>query len=216
MQLILLGPQGAGKGTQASRIEAELGVPKISTGDMLRTARQANSELGQLAASYLDRGALVPDQVMIDLIQTRLRAPDAQKGFVLDGFPRTESQADALNAMLERRATPLTAVLLLEVADEELHRRLGGRLVCESCGQVYHRIERPPLQEGICDLCGGVLKSRSDDTPEAIAKRLALYHQETAPLVQYYAQRGLLRRVDGHGTVEQVNERVLRALELVR
>lgn len=212
MRLILLGPPGAGKGTQAQRLTERLGIPQVSTGDILRAAVAAGTPLGREAKAYMDRGALVPDGVVIGIIRERLKAPDYTRGYILDGFPRTVAQAEALGETLKAMGTPLTAVLSLTVDPEELVRRLAGRRSCGSCGAAYHLDTAPPRRPGRCDRCGGELFQREDDREETIRKRLAVYRDQTAPLVEYYRGRGLLKEVDGRGEIADVFARISRVL----
>ncbi|MBI3006984.1 MAG: adenylate kinase [candidate division NC10 bacterium] len=212
MRLILLGPPGAGKGTQAQRLTRTLGIPQVSTGDILRAAVAAGTPLGREAKAYMDQGALVPDGVVIGIIRERLGAPDCARGYILDGFPRTAAQAEALGETLRALGTPLTAVLSLTVDPEELVRRLSGRRTCGNCGAAYHLETAPPRRAGLCDRCGGALLQREDDREETIRKRLAVYREQTAPLVAYYRGRGLLREVDGRGDIDDVFARVCRLL----
>lgn len=212
MRLILLGPPGAGKGTQAQRLTDRLGIPQVSTGDILRTAVAGGTPLGREAKGYMDQGALVPDGVVIGIIRERLAAPDCAEGYILDGFPRTAAQAEALGETLRALGTPLTAVLSLTVDPEELVRRLSGRRSCGSCGAAYHLTTAPPRRAGVCDRCGGALLQREDDREETIRKRLAVYREQTAPLVAYYRGRGLLKEVDGRGDVSEVFARICRLL----
>jgi adenylate kinase len=214
MQVILLGLPGAGKGTQAARITEKYGVPHISTGDMFRSAIAAGTALGQEVKAYLDSGRLVPDELTIQVVRERLLQADAQDGFLLDGFPRTLHQAEALDGMLADIHRSLSCVLYIHVPQEVLLARLTGRRVCRDCGRAYHVVFQPPLQEGVCDKCSGVLYQRSDDTEEAVATRLQQYAQ-TAPLVDYYRERGLLRQVDGERTVDEVWSSVVRILESI-
>ncbi|MCI0369840.1 MAG: adenylate kinase [candidate division NC10 bacterium] len=212
MRVILLGPPGAGKGTQAQRLTQKLGIPQVSTGDILRAAVAAGTPLGREAKATMDQGALVPDSVVIGIIRERLAAPDCARGYILDGFPRTAAQAEALGEMLQALGTPLTAVLSLTVDPEELVRRLGGRRTCGSCGAAYHLETAPPRRAGLCDRCGGGLLQRDDDREETIRKRLAVYREQTAPLVAYYRGRGLLREVDGRGDIDAIFTRICRLL----
>lgn len=212
MRLILLGPPGAGKGTQAQRLTERLGIPQVSTGDILRAAVAAGTPLGREAKATMDRGALVPDGVVIGIIRERLKAPDCARGYILDGFPRTVAQAEALGETLKAMGTPLTAVLSLTVDPEELVRRLAGRRSCGSCGAAYHLDTAPPRRPGRCDRCGGELFQREDDREETIRKRLAVYRDQTAPLVEYYRGRGLLKEVDGRGEIADVFARISRVL----
>lgn len=204
MRLVLLGAPGAGKGTQAKELSAALGIQHISTGDIFREEVAAGTELGRTAKSYMDRGALVPDDVVIEMVKQHLARLDAGKGFILDGFPRTVPQAEALDAFLQERGTPLSAVLDIEVPEEIVVRRLSGRRVCRTCGAIYHLEHQPPKVESRCDHDGGELYQRDDDQPEAIRHRLRVYAEATAPLTAYYRARGLLRQVDGTGTPAEV------------
>ncbi len=212
MRVILLGPPGAGKGTQAQRLTQTLGIPQVSTGDILRAAVAAGTPLGREAKATMDQGALVPDGVVIGIIRERLAAPDCARGYILDGFPRTAAQAEALGETLQALGTPLTAVLSITVDSEELVRRLSGRRTCGTCGAAYHLETAPPRRAGLCDRCGGALLQREDDREETIRKRLAVYREQTAPLVAYYRGRGLLREVDGRGDIDDVFARVCRLL----
>jgi adenylate kinase len=213
MRVVLLGPPGAGKGTQARRLAARWSVPQISTGDMLREAVARGTRLGLEARRYMDAGELVPDAVIIGLVRERLAQPDGQKGFVLDGFPRTAAQAEALDRLLEAEGTPLERVVLFETADEELVTRLGGRLVCRDCGRNYHRTLSSPRTPGQCDACGGELYQRPDDDEAPIRRRLAVYARDTRPLIEYYRARGLLTTIAGAGTVDAVHAELVRAAE---
>jgi adenylate kinase len=199
LNVVLLGAPGSGKGTQAERIAPAFGVPHISTGDMLRAALQAGTELGLTAKKYMYAGELVPDDVVVGIIRERLAEPDAARGFLLDGFPRTLEQAAALDAMLAAAGRALNVVLLIDGPEEELVRRLAGRRACRDCGKGYHVIFDPPRQEGVCDVCGGQLYQRADDAEETVRNRLAVYRRQTEPLVGYYAERGVLQKVFGGG-----------------
>jgi len=203
MQVMLLGLPGAGKGTQAERITEEFHIPHISTGDMFRAAISAGTQQGLLLKSYLDSGRLVPDDVTIGVVRERLQQSDAEGGFLLDGFPRTLNQADALRTLLSELHKDLDCVLYIHVPQEVLLARLTGRRICKSCGATYHILFQPPTTEGVCDKCQGELYQRSDDTEQAVATRLEQYAQ-TAPLVDYYRERGLLRQVDGLQPIEDV------------
>jgi adenylate kinase len=214
VQVVLLGSPGAGKGTHAKYLEAEFGMEAISTGDILRQAVAERSPLGRQAEAYMSRGALVPDGLMLDLIRERLRSRAAGQSFVLDGFPRTIAQAKGLERLLEELGTGLDAALLLEVAREVVIERLGGRRLCRRCSAVYHVAFAPPREPGVCDRCGGELYQREDDRPEKVAARLEVFERETAPLIDYYEDRGLLRRVDAAGRVEEVRARLLEELGL--
>lgn len=210
MRLILLGPPGAGKGTQAEALVKKLGVPQISTGDILRSAVKQGTPVGIEAKSYMDAGALVPDDVIIGVIKERLAAPDCVAGYIFDGMPRTMAQAQAL----EEQGVAVDKVLSIEVPDEEILNRLGGRRTCAACGAVYHAVKKPPLAEGVCDACGGELIIRKDDSPDTIRNRLSTYHKETAPLKEYYKLQGKLIAVDGVGSVEDTINTSLEALGL--
>ena len=208
LNLILLGPPGAGKGTQAERLRDDFGLAHISTGDMLRAQVAEGTELGEQAKAFMDRGELVPDRVIIDMITERIAQEDAHEGFLLDGFPRTEAQADALAEALEAAGRSLNAAILIEVPDEEVVRRLAGRRVCvKNPGHIYHVEFDPPKHEAICDQDGARLIQRDDDREDTIRRRLDVYHEQTAPLVDYYEGRGLLRRFDGQRPVEELGDR---------
>lgn len=213
MILVLLGPPGAGKGTQAKFLVERFSIPHISTGDILRANLKAGTPLGLEAEKYMDAGALVPDEVVIGLIEDRVKEPDARGGFLLDGFPRTEPQARALAAMLERGGWALDAALCLETPDEEIVKRLAGRRVCRGCGRPYHVAFDPPPASGICPDCGGEIYQRDDDREETVLSRLKTYHQQTSPLIKWYGERGLLKTIDGvSGGPEAVFARALKAL----
>jgi len=212
MRLIFLGPPGVGKGTQAQRLSAQRGIPKISTGDILREAVLKKTALGVQAKSFMDSGRLVPDEVVIGIIRERLKEADSQKGFVLDGFPRTVPQAQALASMLRQDDRTIDRVLNFELADDELELRLSGRRNCPNCQAVYHLKFNPPQKPGLCDRCGGKLIQRSDDQPETIRKRLEVYRSQTVPLIGFYEEQGLLARIDGSGDPEAVSQRVTAAL----
>lgn len=203
MQVIMLGLPGAGKGTQATRIAEEFHVPHISTGDMFRAAIAASTPLGKEVKSYLDGGRLVPDELTIRVVAERLHEPDAQAGFLLDGFPRTLPQAEALENSLKELEKPLEHALYIHVPENVLMARLTGRRLCKNCGATYHIVFQPPKVEGQCDKCGGELYQRSDDTEEAVKTRLQVYAQ-TAPLVEFYRERGILRQVDGERSPDEV------------
>lgn len=212
MNLILLGLPGAGKGTQAERIHATYRIPHISTGDMFRQAVRDETPLGKEAKSYMDRGELVPDHVTIGIVEERLQKEDAAKGFLLDGFPRTAAQAEALDTLLNRAGRSLDAVLYVYVPYDILVERLTGRRVCKQCGATYHIIFNPPKQEGICDRCGGTLYQRDDDRPETVQRRLDVNQKETDTLVQFYRERGILKEIDGLGTIDEVFGRIQQAI----
>ncbi|MFY9489049.1 MAG: adenylate kinase [Solirubrobacterales bacterium] len=215
LNLVFVGPPGAGKGTQASRLVEDFGLPFIATGDILRANVAEGTELGVKAKEYMDRGDLLPDDLIVNLIMDRLRRPDAAEGFILDGFPRTVPQAEALDTAMNEADRKLTAVLLVEVPDEDLIERLSGRRVCTKSGHTFHVDFDPPKHEGVCDVDGSKLIQRDDDKPETIANRLKVYHEQTAPVVGFYddgaASTSLLRRVDGTRDADEVY-RHIRAL----
>jgi len=199
MRIILLGPPGAGKGTQAVMLVKEFGVPHISTGDMFRAAIKEGTDMGMKAKSFMDQGQLVPDEIVIGIVKDRLAQADCQKGFILDGFPRTVPQADALQDALKALNMNLQAVVNLAVSEDELVSRLSGRRVCKNCGATYHVIFTPTKKEGLCDACGGELYQRDDDKEITIRKRLEVYNNQTSPLIAYYKDSGLLETIDGDG-----------------
>ena len=204
MKILLMGPPGAGKGTQAEKLTELFKIPHISTGDMFRKAQKDGTELGLKAKSYMEMGQLVPDEVTIGIVRERLAEEDCKNGFLLDGFPRTVQQADALEQILNDLGTHLDAVVNLEVAKDFLVERLTGRRVCRGCGATYHVKFNAPKVEGVCDKCGGELYQRADDTIETVGNRLDVYAEQTAPLMDYYAAKGLLKHIDGSQSVEQV------------
>jgi len=212
MYLVLLGPPGAGKGTQAERLEATLSLPHVSSGELFRENIQNETELGLLAKRYIDRGDLVPDDVTIGMIRERLSQPDCDRGAILDGFPRTQPQAVALDDMLAQMGRQLDGVLYIAVPDEELVRRLSGRWLCRQCQTAYHSVFSPPRKEGVCDACGGELYQREDDKPETVRARLDVYRKLTAPLIEYYREEGLLLEVDGSGDIDAVQTALRKAV----
>ena len=214
MKLILLGPPGAGKGTQAQRLQEERGLLQLSTGDMLRAAIASGSEVGKHAQAIMTRGDLVPDEVVVNIIAERISRTDCVNGFILDGFPRTEAQAEALDAMLARRGTKLDAVIEMAVDEEALVDRLTDRYTCARCGAGYHDRNVKPKVEGVCDRCGGTkFIRRPDDNEEAVRTRLSVYHRQTAPLLPYYRAKGLLRSVDGMADVQAVSKQIEELLD---
>jgi adenylate kinase len=216
LNLVLLGPPGSGKGTQGERLQEDLRLPYYATGDILRAAVREETELGRTAKEYMDRGDLVPDEVIVGVIAERIGSSEALDGFILDGFPRTTPQAEALDAKLNELGRAVSAVLLIDVSDDEVVRRLGGRRTCEANGHVFHVEFEPPQQEGVCDIDGSPLIVRDDDKPEVIRKRLETYHEKTEPLVSYYDSRSVLRRIEGEAAPEEVAEQVRRTLATMR
>ena len=212
MRLILLGPPGAGKGTQASAIVDKYRVPHISTGDIFRKNIKENTELGRKAKEYMDKGLLVPDELVVAIVEDRLKEADASEGFLLDGFPRTENQAQALDTALEKMDTKLDKVINIEVDKSILVGRAVGRRICKNCGATYHIEFNKPKQEGICDLCQGELFQRSDDTEETVSKRIEVYLNETQPLIDYYTKKDILVTIDGQQDINKVLEDIVSAL----
>jgi adenylate kinase len=213
MNLIFLGPPGAGKGTQAKLVAEQYDIPQISTGDILRQAVKDGTPLGQEAQGYMERGDLVPDKVVIGIIEERLTRPDCKAGYILDGFPRTEVQANALAESLSRQSSTIDHVVNIEVEDEELIQRLTGRRTCKECQEPYHVSFSPPEREGLCDKCGGELIQRKDDEEGTIRSRLGVYREQTAPLVAYYENQGLLRTVAGTGAIREIFDAVCGVVE---
>jgi adenylate kinase len=212
MRIVIFGPQGAGKGTQSARIAEKYGIPAISTGEIFRWAMKGKTALGQKVSQYVDAGSLVPDELTIGVVRERLAADDCKDGFLLDGFPRNLDQAEALNEISEATGGPLDAALVIEVPEDMSLRRLLGRRVCTQCGRNYH-IDAPPSKNWTCDRCGGEVVGRADDIEEeTIRARLKLYHEQTEPMKAYYADRGILREVDGMGTPDEVFDRIVAAL----
>jgi adenylate kinase len=216
LNLVLLGPPGSGKGTQGERLQEDLRLPYYATGDILRAAVRDETELGRSAKEYMDRGDLVPDEVIVGVIAERIDSSEALDGFILDGFPRTTPQAEALDAKLSEMGRAVTGVLLIDVSDDEVVRRLGGRRTCTANGHVFHVEFEPPQQEGVCDIDGSELLVRDDDKPEVIRKRLETYHEKTEPLVSYYDHRSVLRRIAGEAPPDEVAEQVRRTLATLR
>jgi adenylate kinase len=212
VRIVMIGPPGAGKGTQARSLSDRYGVPQISTGDMLREAQREGTALGREAQRFMDEGRLVPDDVVIGIVEQRLEADDARRGFILDGFPRTVAQAEALDAMLARHGTPVDAVIAVDVPRTELVERLSGRLVCRTCGTMYHRTFDPPKHNATCDRDAGELYQRADDREDRITVRLDQLAKEVAPVADYYRRAGLLRPIDGTGSRDAVLRRITASL----
>ena len=206
MKIVMLGAPGAGKGTQAKRIAAEYGIPHISTGDIFRANIKAGTELGKKAKAFMDQGALVPDEVTIGMLMDRIHEADCEKGYVLDGFPRTIPQAESLTKALAAEGNKIDAAVDIDVPDENIVNRMGGRRACLSCGATYHIVFNAPKKEGVCDTCGSALVLRDDDKPETVQKRLAVYHEQTQPLIDYYRAEGVLKSVDGTRAMDKVFE----------
>lgn len=213
MKIVMLGAPGAGKGTQAKMIAAKYSIPHISTGDIFRANIKNGTELGRKAKSYMDQGQLVPDELTLELIMDRFTADDCANGYVLDGFPRTIAQAEALTASLGAKGEKMDYAIDVEVPDERIVTRMGGRRACVACGGTFHIKYNPPKTEGICDLCGGKLTIRDDDLPETVQKRLNVYHSQTQPLIEYYTKEGILKSVDGTQEVDKVFDDILAILE---
>ena len=212
MKIIMLGAPGAGKGTQAKKIAEKYGIPHISTGDIFRANIKEGTELGKKAKSYMDQGLLVPDELTCDLVVDRISQPDAAKGYVLDGFPRTIPQAEALTDALSKRGEAIDYAVNVEVPDSNIINRMSGRRACLSCGATYHLTYNPPKAEGICDHCGNNLVLRDDDKPETVKKRLDVYHAQTQPLIDYYKAAGALREVDGTQDIDVVFQDIVKIL----
>jgi len=213
MHLLLMGPPGAGKGTQAAELVKEFSIPHISTGDMFRAAIKEGTEMGKQAKAFIDAGNLVPDEVTIGIVRDRLAKEDCKQGFILDGFPRTVAQADALATILAELGLKLTRVLNISVPSEELIARAVGRRICKKCGGTYHVEFNPPKAEGICDACGGELYQRADDTPETMGNRLQKYEESTKPLIDYYKKAGLYTEIDGRQAIDKVTKDLIASLK---
>ncbi len=207
--LVLLGGPGAGKGTQAERLSGALGTPQISTGDLFREHLRNETDLGSLARGYIERGELVPDEVTVGMVRERLARPDCAKGAIFDGFPRTVAQAEALEVLLADLGSKLAAVPYIKVPEGVLLARLAGRWTCKACGAMYHQLFSPPKEAGVCDRCGGELYQRPDDTPETQQHRIAVYFEQTAPLIDYYREKGVLVEVDGRPGIDEIQTELL-------
>ncbi|MGO9614661.1 MAG: adenylate kinase [Dissulfurispiraceae bacterium] len=214
MRIVLLGAPGAGKGTQAKKLVEKYALPQISTGDLLRAAVAAGSSLGKEARSFMDKGELVPDRVVLGMVEERLKQDDCKKGYILDGFPRNTAQAESLDKMLDSLKMSLSAALSVDVPFEDLMKRLTGRRTCKACGQMYNVYSSPSKKEGVCDKCGGELFQRGDDKEETIKKRLEVYNAQTAPLIDYYSKKGILKAVAGTGSIDGIFKMVSEALGL--
>ena len=214
MRLVLLGAPGAGKGTQAKKLIEKYGIPQISTGDLLRAAVAAGSPLGKEAKSFMDKGELVPDRVVLGMVEERLKQDDCRKGYILDGFPRNTAQAEALDKMLGSLGMSLSAALSVDVPFDDLMKRLTGRRTCKACGQMYNIYSNPPKTEGKCDKCAGELFQRDDDKEETIKKRLEVYNAQTSPLMDYYGKKGILSSVNGTGSIDDIFKAVCSSLGL--
>jgi adenylate kinase len=213
MRIIMLGAPGAGKGTQAKMISEKYGIPHISTGDIFRSNIKNGTELGKKAKTYMDQGQLVPDELTCDLVVDRIAKDDAKNGYVLDGFPRTIPQAEALKSALEKRGEKIDFAIDVDVPDENIVTRMSGRRACVSCGATYHIVYNPPKKEGICDSCGSSLVLRDDDKPETVKKRLDVYHKQTQPLIDYYQKDGVLVKVDGTQEIDTIFSQIQKLLE---
>ena len=217
MRLVFFGAPGVGKGTQAQRLAAQEKIPQVSTGEILRKSVERGTPLGLRAKGYMDSGTLVPDEVVIGLVREKLTGPECARGYILDGFPRTVAQAEALDRMFKETGTPgLDHVVSFEVSTDEIIRRLSGRRSCSTCQTVYHIEHDPPKREGVCDKCGGTLVQRADDKPETVLARLKVFDQQTRPLVEYYQEQGLLRRVEATGSIDQVYKQLLAIVHATR
>jgi adenylate kinase len=215
MNVVMLGPPGAGKGTQAALLAEKLGMPHVASGDLFREALKEQTELGLSAKSYMDRGELVPDEVTVAMIRERLHRPDCDSGVILDGFPRTIEQAEALEGLLAEQSKRIDAALFIDAAEDELVRRLSGRWTCRNCQAVYNIISNPPHEEGRCDVCGGELYQRADDVPETVRNRIQVYRLQTSPLIDYYRDKELLVSIKSEGGIERVQHKILEALQVV-
>ena len=216
MNLILLGPPGAGKGTQAKILIKKYGIPQISTGDILRSAVKEQTPMGVKAKGFMDSGALVPDEVVVGIVEERIGKPDCTEGYILDGFPRTVAQADSLTVMLRNKGAGIDHVIAITVDNEELLKRITGRRTCKGCGAGYHVLYDPPKQADVCNECGGELYQRDDDREETMRRRLEVYEEQTSPLIAYYTDRNLLRTVDGMGDIDDIQRKLIGLIESAR
>ena len=213
MKLVLLGPPGAGKGTQAKMLLEKYRIPQISTGDILRQAIKDGTKLGKEAKTYMDKGNLVPDELIVNIVKERIKADDCKNGYIFDGFPRTVAQAEALDKVLQGLSTSLDAVVNIDVPEEEVVKRLSGRRTCKSCGALFHVFYNPSAKEGVCDTCGGELFQRDDDNETTIRQRLTVYREQTAPLIDFYAKQNLVKTVPGSGKPEEIFSAMCDVLE---
>ncbi|NLZ83880.1 MAG: adenylate kinase [Clostridiales bacterium] len=213
MKVIMLGAPGAGKGTQAKKLASKYNIPHISTGDIFRANIKNNTELGNKAKVYMDQGLLVPDELVVDLVVDRFKNPDCENGYVLDGFPRTIPQAEALDKALANNQDAVEYAIDVDVPDEVIIDRMAGRRACLNCGATYHTITIPPKKEGICDTCDSALVLREDDKPETVKKRLSVYHEQTQPLIEYYSKKGILKSIDGTKTMDATFDDVIHIIE---
>jgi adenylate kinase len=214
MNLVMLGPPGAGKGTQAALLAARIGIPHVATGDLFRTALKEETDLGLTAKSYMERGELVPDEVTVAMVRERLAKSDCDGGVIMDGFPRTVEQAEALEEILVEQSKAIDAALFINAEEDELVSRLSSRWTCRDCQAVYNLLSNPPREEGKCDVCGGELYQRADDVPETVRNRIRVYWEQTSPLVDYYRDKGLLITIKSEGGIERVQEKILGALQI--
>src|SRR4030042_463887 len=214
MNIVMLGPPGAGKGTQAALLAERLGIPHVATGDLFRGALKEETELGLTAKAYMERGELLPEEVTIGMVRERLQEPDCDGGLILDGFPRTVEQAKALEGLLAEQDRMIDAVLFIDAEEDELVRRLSSRWTCRNCQAVYNVISNPPRERGKCDICGGELYQRPDDVPQTVRNRIVVYRDQTSPLINYYQDEGLLITIKSEGGIERVQEKILEALQV--